>query len=181
VNTRNVPRDADQHPVGVREWALSAGPTGQPAAPAEPTRSHDRGWHDRGSNPIELAILLPVIVLALLSSIQIALYFLAKSEALGAAQQGVSAQRAYLAQAGTGTRAADLYVHNGNGWLGNETSSVSCPVPGSASTTTPCTATSTTVTITVTGKALSLLPGWNLTVTQSAHGEIERITHPDSP
>ncbi len=136
---------------------------------------------DRGANPIELAILLPVITFALLASIQVSLYFLARSEALGAAQQGVTAQRAYLAHAGTGTAIANQFVAHGDGWLTGETSTVSCPAPGSSSTTTPCTAASTGVTITVTGTALSLVPGWTITVTQSAHGTIERITHPAAP
>jgi Flp pilus assembly protein TadG len=136
---------------------------------------------DRGANPIELAILLPVITFALLASIQVSLYYLARSEALGAAQQGVTAQRAYLARTGSGTATANQFVAHGDGWLAGEASTVSCPIPGSGDTTTPCTAASTGVTITVTGFALSLVPGWNLAVTQSAHGTIERITHPVSP
>jgi TadE-like protein len=179
-------RAANARLTTVHRGARTADPTARAVASAAHARvrlaDHGRrGSKDRGSNPVELAILLPIIVFALLASIQIALNFLARSEALAAAQQGVTSQRAYLARAGVGTQAADLYVSDGNGWLGGETSSANCPVPGSSSTTTPCTATSTTVTVTVTGKAISLVPGWSMTVSQSAHGEIERITQPDSP
>ena len=36
--------------------------------------------------------------------------------------------------------------------------------------------TTTTATITVTGKSMSVIPGWHVTVTQSASVPVERLT-----
>jgi Flp pilus assembly protein TadG len=126
-----------------------------------------RGDRDRGASPIELAVLLPAIILALFLSIQVAVYFLARSEALAAAQEGVTAQRAYRASDGIGATRANSFIAHSQGWLVNSAPHVTTDATG--------------VTVTVSGSALSLIPGVTWTVSQSAHGTIERVTTPGGP
>ncbi len=137
--------------------------------PAGPTGA--RRARDHGASPIELAILLPGIMILLFSSIQLAVYFLARSEALAAAQEGVTAQRAYQAPACAngsaacvGAMRANAFIDQSQGWL----------VGGVPSVTTGA----TDVTVVVTGRSLALIPGVNWTVSQTAHGSIERVTPP---
>jgi hypothetical protein len=124
-------------------------------------RGH-RAGPDRGSAAIELAILLPVILLAFFSSIQVALLFLARHEALGAAQEAVTAQRAYHAAPDAGRlRARDFLTTSGRWLVGGQVM---------------VTSNGQRVTATVTGTAVGLIPGFKLTVTQHADGQVERIT-----
>ncbi|HKD97703.1 MAG TPA: TadE/TadG family type IV pilus assembly protein [Micromonosporaceae bacterium] len=137
----------------------------RPAAPRPASRLRGVLARDDGASPIELAILLPVIVLALFAAIQVSVYFLARSEALAAAEEAVTAQRAYQAAAGAGDARARAYLTgSGGGWLGGWTVRVDTASQP------------TQVTATVTGQALSLLPGVHFTVTQTAHGSVERVT-----
>ena len=143
-----------------------SGPTGKPVGPAGGFRARDHG-----ASPIELAILLPGIVVLLFASIQTAVYFLARSEALAAAQEGVTAQRAYGAptcangsSACIGAQHANTFIDQSQGWLTGGVPTV--------------TTDATTVTVVVSGTTLSLIPGVDWTVTQTAHGGIERVTPP---
>jgi Flp pilus assembly protein TadG len=122
---------------------------------------------DRGSSPVELAILAPAILLALFASIQVAAWFMARSTALAAAQESTTAQRAYLAPGGVGQERATAFLGNSGDWLADPR--VTVAEDGQQ------------VTTTVTGKAISLIPGMTLTVTQTARGERERFTTADAP
>ena len=129
---------------------------------------------DSGANPIELAILFPLIVIALFASIQVSLYYLAKSEALAAAQAGATAQRGYGAPPGAATQQATAYIHASHGWLVNVQPTVvnPAPIPPAA----------THITVTVSGDALSLVPGWRgWHVSETAGGQLERISQPGGP
>lgn len=151
--------------IARRAPAPTVSPVGSGAerAPAGPC-VHHRPVGDGGASPVELAILLPVIITLLFTSIQLAVYFLARSEALAAAQEGVTAQRAYQATNGVGAAHANAFIQRSDGWL----------VDGQPQVTTDA----TQVTVIVTGQSLSLIPGWTLRVSQTAHGTIERITTP---
>ncbi|GIF74765.1 TadE/TadG family type IV pilus assembly protein [Asanoa siamensis] len=124
------------------------------------------GDRDRGASPVELAIVAPLIILLLFLAIQIAAVFLARSAALSAAQEAVSAQRAYQAPAGAGVAKANEFLTHTGDWL---TDTSVEPAPAEADE----------VAFTVTGQALSVIPGWDFPVTQTAHGEVERFTFAD--
>jgi Flp pilus assembly protein TadG len=123
---------------------------------------------DRGTSPIELAILLPTIILALFASIQVAMYYIARTAALAAAQEAVSVQRLYGAQPGDGQKAAANLLSSGGAgdFLQNPI------VIGAPKVTTD----GTGITVTVTGYAPSLI--WiPFKVTATAHGTLE-VTSP---
>jgi len=129
---------------------------------ARPARARHR-WHaDRGASPIELAILLPVIIAALFAGVQVALYFLARSEALAAAQAGATARAGYLAPDDAADGAAGRYVDTSPNWLEPDR-------PAAVSVT------ASTVTVTVSGTATSVIPGWHIAVQETARGQRERL------
>ncbi|MFJ8579009.1 TadE family protein [Micromonospora sp. NPDC093277] len=121
------------------------------------------GGTERGANPVELAVVMPAILVLLFGSIQLAVWFVARSTALNAAQSGVNAQRAFQAPPGAGRDRATSFLHAAGDWL------VDWPAP-------TCTTTATEVTCTVTGRSLSVIPGVHFAVRQTAHGPVERWT-----
>jgi hypothetical protein len=110
-----------------------------------------------------LAILLPSIILLLFTATQICMYYLAREEALAAAQQYITAQRQYGASPTAGMDSYRQYMNNTTQWL---TSPVA--TPGAADP--------TQVSVTVSGTAFTFIPGFRFTVAESAHGTIERTT-----
>ncbi|MBM0279418.1 TadE/TadG family type IV pilus assembly protein [Micromonospora tarensis] len=125
------------------------------------------GGRERGANPVELAVLMPLILVLLFASIQIAAVFLARSTAMNAAQSGVNAQRRYEAGNGAGEDSATRFLRAAGGWL------VGWDGAGPA-----CVTTTTDVTCTVSGRSLSVVPGVDFAVRQTAHGTVERVTTP---
>jgi hypothetical protein len=123
----------------------------------------DRQRSDRGSSPVELAIVSLAVILLLFTAIQIAAVFIARSAALSAAQEAVSAQRAYQAPPGAGVTKANAFLEHTGDWLTT-----------TAVTTAPAEADE--VAFTVTGRALSVIPGVAFPVSQTAHGTVERFT-----
>ncbi|MEV4623033.1 TadE/TadG family type IV pilus assembly protein [Asanoa sp. NPDC049573] len=123
----------------------------------------DRSGSDRGASPVELAIVAPLIILLLFLAIQIASVFLARSAALSAAQEAVSAQRAYQAPPGAGIAKGKEFLEHTGGWL-------------SATAVSEAPAEADEVAFTVTGQALSVIPGVRFRVSQTAHGTVERFT-----
>jgi hypothetical protein len=119
---------------------------------------------------VELAILLPVILLLLFASIQVAALFLARTVALSAAQQAVSAERGFdalgsgNADTGVGAQRAAAFIADAGDWL--DPDPLPAPVVDPAGR---------YVSYTVSGKALSLVPGVTFTVSETANGEIERF------
>ncbi|MDM4721945.1 pilus assembly protein [Micromonospora sp. WMMA1363] len=122
---------------------------------------------DRGANPVELAVAMPAIFVLLFGSIQVAAWFVARSTALNAAQSAVNAQRVHHAPAGAGEARARRFLAAAGGWLVDWDS----PGPG-------CQTIATEVTCTVRGRSLSVVPGVDFPVRQSAHGTVERWTTP---
>ena len=118
---------------------------------------------DAGASPVELSIVSVAIILLLFTAIQIAAVFIARSAALSAAQEAVSAQRAYQAPPGVGVEKANAFLANTGDWL---TMTEVTPAPAEAGE----------VAFTVSGRALSVIPGVAFPVSQTAHGTVERFT-----
>jgi Flp pilus assembly pilin Flp len=160
------------HPCGAAGRHVShcpAGPTGKPVAPAGGSRP-PRWRDDRGANAIELAILLPVIVVLLLFGIQVSLYFLAQSEAESAVQAGVDAQRGYTPT--DPTTAVQTYVGSSpNAWFSLSSPPLSTDKEAAG-----------IVTITITGHSMSLLPGWaGWPISATATGPVEYLSGVGDP
>ncbi|WTD65115.1 pilus assembly protein [Micromonospora sp. NBC_01638] len=116
---------------------------------------------------MELAVMMPLILVLLFASIQVAAVFLARSTALNAAQSGVNAERLYQAGNGAGVNSATRFLRAAGGWL-----------VGWDKTGPSCVTTDTEVTCTVSGRSLSVVPGVDFAVRQTAHGTVERVTPP---
>ncbi|MEU8166293.1 TadE family protein [Micromonospora sp. NPDC049004] len=126
------------------------------------------GDREQGANPVELAVVMPLILVLLFASLQVSAVFLARSTALNAAQSGVNAQRLYNASDGAGTASANRFLSSTGGWL------LGWNKAGGPS----CVTTDVEVTCTVTGRSLSVVPGVDFEVEQTAHGTVERVTPP---
>lgn len=142
-------------------------PTTKPRRARHPTR-HARpvAGGDRGSTSLELAIVFPVLLMLITAVIQYGLWFHARSVALTAAEEGVTAARTTGAHTGAGTDRALAFVA--------EHASASLLDPAAHQTATP-----TEVTVTVTGRSLAVLPGLAMAVTGTATGPVERLTTPE--
>lgn len=119
---------------------------------------------ERGAASVELAVIFPVVLLLVMTLIQTALWFYARSIALGAAQEGAREGRVQPASAARAESAAEGFLDETAQDL---LSSRTVTVAGSA----------TSIEVTVTGTSISLFPGlsgWS--VTQSAVGPVERLT-----
>lgn len=130
----------------------------------------DRGPRDAGTASVEIAILFPVLLLVITAIVQYGLWFHARSLALAAAQQGVTAARLYNADPAAGPERARAFIENhGSDTLTDVTATAISPGADQ-------------VGVLVAGRALSVLPGIpGLTVTQSAAGPIERFTTAGAP
>lgn len=126
-------------------------------------RRPGRRGRDRGGAIVELAILWPMIVLAIFGAIQITTYFTARTVALSAAQVGVATERRYDATPGSGKDEAEAFLANAGDWLVD--AEVDDPVR-----------TDEEVFVTVHGEALSIVPGVEWEIQQTARGTIERFT-----
>jgi hypothetical protein len=146
-------------------------PAGAGAGGRRPVRVVARrlsaGGADRGANPVELAVAMPVILVLLFASIQTAAWFVARSTALNAAQSAVNTQRLHQAPPGAGEARATRFLRAAGGWLVDWDD----PAPS-------CQTSATEVTCTVRGRSLSVVPGVDFPVRQSAHGTVERWTTP---
>ncbi|WP_436970578.1 TadE family protein [Micromonospora avicenniae] len=140
--------------------------TGHRVAGAAPWRT-TAGGADRGASPVELAVVMPVILVLLFASVQIAVWFVARSTALNAAQSAVNAQRVHQAPADAGARRATRFLRASGDWL------VGWERPGPS-----CQTGAAEVTCTVRGRSLSVIPLVSFPVVQTAHGTRERWTTP---
>ena len=124
-----------------------------------------RRWRDeRGSLTLEASILFPALLALMLVGTQAAMWFQARSVAIGAAADGARAQSLEQAIDGDGQAAALEFVSQAGGedvLRGVEVSSSRSP---------------TSVSVTVTGSSMSLVPGWDPSVEQSATVPLERVT-----
>ncbi|AVT34980.1 pilus assembly protein TadE [Plantactinospora sp. BC1] len=126
---------------------------------------------DRGANPVELAVLMPAILILLLASIQAAAWFIARATALNAAQSAVSAQRAYQAEPGVGQQRAEDFLERAGDWLAGWEVTVTAVEPDD-----------TQVSATVTGEPLRVVPLISLPpISETAFGTVERFTDEETP
>ncbi len=121
-----------------------------------------RSRKDRGSGPVEFAVLAFPLLLLTFIVVQAAFVFYARSTALAAATQGANAARAYNAPLSSGTAKANDFL----GRIG----------PGLKNPSVSLRSNGTQVTVTVTGEAQTIIPFVRFPVTQSATGPIERFT-----
>lgn len=133
---------------------------------AKPARSTDRARDERGSTSIELVILLPVLFAVMFLGMQAALFYHARTVAIAAAQEGAKAAGGEHGRAADGVAAATAFVDEAGG------DDVLTHAHASADRT------ATRVTVTVRGKSLSVIPGWNPVVEQTASLPTERLTAP---
>ncbi|HMM94012.1 TadE family protein [Phycicoccus sp.] len=124
---------------------------------------HHRRRDEHGSTSIQMVLLMPVLFAVMFLGMQAALHYHARTLAIAAAQEGARA-----AGAQDGTRSDG--VTTATGYLA-ATAGDSLTVTGVTGS-----RTATTATITVRGTALSVLPGWAPTITQSASVPVERTT-----
>jgi len=113
---------------------------------------------------IQMVLLLPVLFAVMFLGMQAALFYHARTVAIAAAEEGARAAGARGGTVPAGTKAAADFVATagGDGVL------KAASATGSR--------TPTTATVTVTGQAMSVIPGWTLTITQSATMPTERLT-----
>lgn len=118
---------------------------------------------DDGSVAVEYAIVAPIVLAVLFLAIQVAMYSYARSIALTAAQEGLSAARAYDGSAGDGSARAYDFIGRASG---DSLSGARVSVNRGGEQ----------ATVTVTGRSLSLVPGISgFTVSQTASGPVERF------
>ena len=127
-------------------------------------RGASRRCGETGSVSIQMVMLLPVLFAVMFLGMQAALFYHARTVAIAAAEQGARAAGARGGTVAAGTTAAGDFVATagGDGVL------KAASATGSR--------TPTTATVPVTGQAMSVIPGWTLTITQSATMPVERLT-----
>ncbi len=121
---------------------------------------------ERGTASLAQTVLVaPALLLALMLIVQFGLYFHARNVAESAAQEGAAAGRRFDgSQAGAQERARQFLAELGPRMLTD--SDVSAQ------------RTPQTATVTITGTVISLVPGLNLKVEESASGPVERYVPP---
>ncbi|WP_063843197.1 TadE family protein [Sphaerimonospora mesophila] len=136
--------------------------------PRRSRRSSTSTWRrssDRGSAPLEAAILYPIVLTLILLMVNTALWFHARGVALAAAQEGVRVARAYGSNLSAGTVVAERFARKvGGSLLVSPQASVGRR--------------GDTVSVTVQGEALALVPLLKLRVSQVAHAPIEQWSTP---
>jgi Flp pilus assembly protein TadG len=117
-----------------------------------------------GSSSLQMVILMPALFAVMFLGMQGALWYHGRSVAVAAAQEGARTAGAQNGSAGDGIAEARSFVADAGGSdVLNGTQ-----VSGSR--------TATQATITVTGTSMSIIPGWTITVQQSATVPVERLT-----
>ncbi|MGD9962267.1 TadE/TadG family type IV pilus assembly protein [Nocardioides sp.] len=125
-----------------------------------------RRQDERGSVSIELVILLPALFAVMFLGMQAALFYHARTVAIAAAQEGAKAAGGENGKEADGVSAASSFVDEAGG---------DDVLSGATAT---ANRTATTVTVTVRGHSLSVIPGWNPVIVQSASLPVERVTAP---
>jgi hypothetical protein len=131
-------------------------------------RRTDHGDTDRGSVSLELAILIPTVLVLTLAVVQGALWWYAREAALAAAREGVEQGRLYQGDGPSG--ASDRAGETARTLGGDLLSDVRVDTAGS---------TAERVRVEVSGFSLSILPGVRgIRITQHAEAPRERVTRP---
>ncbi|MGP3777059.1 TadE family protein (plasmid) [Streptomyces sp. SDT5-1] len=119
---------------------------------------------DRGSSPIQAAVLFPVVILITFVLIQGVLWAYARNIAYTAARSGVAAGRIYEASPADGAARARTALKD---LAGNMLTDTQVSTAGSGPD---------TMRVHVSGQALTMLPGFHLTVRATMTGPIEHWT-----
>ncbi|MGH9248518.1 MAG: TadE family protein [Acidimicrobiales bacterium] len=133
---------------------------------ARPATSSSRRQGERGSVSVELVILLPALFAVMFLGMQAALFYHARTVAIAAAQEGAHAAGGENGTESDGITAANAFITDAGG---------DDVLSGTSTTANRAAA---TVTVTVTGHSLSVIPGWNPVIVQSASLPVERLTAP---
>jgi len=125
---------------------------------------HGRLAHprDRGGGGIEMAIILPLLLLCVFGIAHLGMYYLARQAALSVAQVAVEGERAWLAEPGAGERRAQRFLDQLPAVLTDP--QIQLTNDGEQ------------VTATVTGNTVSIIPWLRHGVEQTAAGPVERLT-----
>ncbi|WEH37907.1 TadE/TadG family type IV pilus assembly protein (plasmid) [Streptomyces sp. AM 4-1-1] len=121
----------------------------------------ERDARDRGAMSLEMLIIFPVVLMAILLVVHVGLWWHAKNVAMSAAQLGVESARVRGASAGAGTTEAREFLSRAGGSISGTS------VSGSKGA---------TVTIRVTGYVDTMIPGLKLRIDQHADAAAERVT-----
>jgi len=120
------------------------------------------GKRDRGGGGIEMAIILPLLLVLVFGVAHLAMLYLARQAALSVAQVAVAGERAYQAEPGDGlVRAHDFHAGLPGVLIDPE---VQVSNDGER------------VEATVSGDAISVIPWLSWSVRQTASGPVERLT-----
>lgn len=125
------------------------------------------GLPEGGATAVEFAILFPIILLVSMVMVQAALLFHAQNVASTAAEEGLTQATAFDGSADAGRARAARYLSMLGGdrlVQGQEVTSERQAVEA---------------TVTVTGRSLSLVPGWEPRISQTATGPVERFPEAD--
>ncbi|MFE2991480.1 TadE family protein [Streptomyces sp. NPDC059262] len=123
-----------------------------------------RTWDDRGSSPVQAAILFPVVIVITFTLLQGVMWAYAHNIAYTAARSGVAAGRIYEASPADGSAHAKRALDD---LAGNMLTGTSVSTAGSSQD---------TMRVHVSGQSLTLLPGFHLTVQATVSGPIEHWT-----
>lgn len=116
---------------------------------------------DRGYSTVEVTVVMPVVLLLVAAVAQFVLYLLAADLAQTAAQKGALTGASYGGSPGDG-------VERASSWAGGQRLLQDVAVSSAGSD-------ADRVRITVSGSTLTLLPGWTLTIRQSAEQPVEAV------
>jgi hypothetical protein len=117
---------------------------------------------DRGGGGIEMAIIMPLMLVCVFAVAHLGMYYLARQAALSVAQVAVEGERGWLAEPGAGYQRATQFHDGLPGVLENPNIQVSND--------------GAHVTATVTGNPISVIPWLTTSVTQTASAPVERVT-----
>ena len=117
---------------------------------------------ERGSATIQMVVLLPALFSLMFLGVQAALMYQGRTIALAAAQEGAREAAGETGSAGSGIAAASSFLAVTKAGLQGSA------VTGSRS--------ATEARITVVTHTVSVIPGWNPTITQSAAMPVEKLS-----
>jgi hypothetical protein len=117
---------------------------------------------DRGGGGVEMAIIMPLMLVCVFAVAHMGLYYLARQAALSVAQVAVEGERGWQAEPGAGHRRAERFHERLPGVLLDPEIVVSNDGEH--------------VTATVEGVSVSVIPWFEHTVTQTASAPVERVT-----
>lgn len=119
---------------------------------------------DRGAVTLQIVVLMPALFLLMFTGMQAALIYHGRTVALAAAQEGARVAAVMTSTAQVGGAATEQFIASAGG------QDVLRDVTVTASRD------ATTAQVTVTGTTMTVVPGWNPTITQSAVAPLERVT-----